>query len=75
MLKTKNNAGIIGNIEVMQHYIKPSFANNTQYATKFFSLEVKCTWISSFLIKFKPIINYYLFRYINFAYSSKKLLN
>ena len=59
----------------MQHYIKPSFAKNTQYAIKFFNFEVKCTWISSFLIKFKPTINYYLFCYINFAYSSKKLLN
>ena len=43
---TENNAGIIGQIEVMQHYIKPRFANNTQYATKFFNSEVKHTWIS-----------------------------
>ena len=35
--RTENNAGIIGQIEVMQHYIKPSFAKNTQYATKFFN--------------------------------------
>ena len=56
----------------MQHYIKPSFA---QYATKFFNSEVKRTWINSFLLQFKPTINYYLFFYIDFAYLSKKLLN
>ena len=64
MLKEpRNNAGIIGQIEVMQHYIKPSFDKNTQYAAKFFNSEVKRTWISSFLIKFKATINYYLFFY------------
>ena len=62
----------MGKIEVMQHYIKPSFANNTQYATKFFYSEVKCTW---FLLKFKPTINHYLFIHKDFAYLSKKLLN
>ena len=36
---------MIGQIEVMQHYIKPSFAKNTQCTTKFFNSEVKCTWI------------------------------
>ena len=41
----------------MQHYIKPSFAKNTQYATKFITSEVKHIWISSFLLKFKPTIN------------------
>ena len=43
--RMKNNAGIIGQqIEVMQHYIKPSFAKNTQYATKFIiNSEVKRT--------------------------------
>ena len=35
----------------MQHYIKLSFAKNTQYAIKFFNSEVKRTWISSFLLK------------------------
>ena len=59
----------------MQHYVKPSFAKNTQYATKFFNSEVKHTWISSFLLKFKPTVNYYLFFYKDFAYLSKKLLN
>ena len=59
----------------MQYYIKPSFAKNTQYATKFFNSEVKRTWISSFLLKFKPIVNYYLFFYKDIAYLSKKLLN
>ena len=54
--RTKNNAGIIGQIEIMQYYIKPSFAKNTQYATKFFNSEVKRTWISSFLSEFKPSI-------------------
>ena len=28
-------------MEVMQHYIKPSFAKNTQYATEFFNPEAK----------------------------------
>ena len=46
--RTRNNAGIIGQIEILQHYIKPSFAKNTQYATKCFNSEVKRTWISSF---------------------------
>ena len=55
----------------MQHYIKPSFAKHTQYATKFFDSEVKRT----FLLKFKPTINYYLFFYKDFAHLSKKLLN
>ena len=59
----------------MQHYIKSRFAKNAQYATKFFNSEVKRTWISSFLLKFKPTINYYLFFYKDFAYLSKKLLN
>ena len=59
----------------MQHYIKPSFAKGTQYATKFFNSEVTHTWISSFLLKFKPTINYYLFFYKDFAYLSKKVLN
>ena len=59
----------------MQHYIKPGFAKNTQYATKFFNSEVKCTWISSFLLKFKPTINYYLFFNKDFAHLNKKLLN
>ena len=59
----------------MQHYIKPGFAKNTQYVTTFFNSEVKHTWISSFLLKFKPIINYYLFFYKDFAYLSEKLLN
>ena len=59
--RTKNDAGIIGQIEVMQHNIKPGFAKNIQHATKFFNSEVKRTWISSFLLKFKPTINYYLF--------------
>ena len=63
------------NIEVMEHYIKPSFAKNTQYATKFFNSEVKRTRMSSFLLKFKPTINYCLFFYKDFAYLSKKLLN
>ena len=72
--RTKNNAGIIGQVEVMQHNIKPSVAKNTQYATKFFNSEVKCTWIS-ILLKFKPTINYYLFFYKDFAHLSKKLLN
>ena len=39
--RTKNNAGIIGQIEVMQHYNKAKFCKNTQYATKFFTYEVK----------------------------------
>ena len=65
----------MGQIEFMQHYIKPIFAKNTQYATKFFNYEVKHTWISSFLLKFKPTINYYLFFYKDFAHLSKKLLN
>ena len=39
----KNNAGIIGPIEVLQHYVKPSCAKNTQYATTFFNFEVKHT--------------------------------
>ena len=68
----KNNAGVIGQIEVMQHYIKPGFAKNTQYATNFFNHEVKHTWISSLLLKFKPTINYCLFFYKDL---SKKLLN
>ena len=59
----------MGKIEV---YIKPSFAKNTQYATKFFNSEVKRICISSFLLKFKPTINYYLFFYEDFAYLSKK---
>ena len=54
----------------MQHYIKPRFAKNTQYATKFFNYEVKHKWISSFLLKFKPTINYCN---KDFAYLSKKL--
>ena len=43
--RMKNNAGIIGQqIEVMQQYIKPSFAKNTQYATNFIiNSEVKRT--------------------------------
>ena len=72
----KNNVGIVGQIEVVQHYINkvlPRIHNN--YATKFFNSEVKCTWISSFLLQFKPTINYYLFFYKDFAYLSKKLLN
>ena len=75
MLKTKNNAGIISQVEFMQHHIKPNFAKNMQYAIKFFNSEVKCTWISSLLLKFKPTINYYLFFYKDFAYLSKKLFN
>ena len=63
---------MIGQIEVLQHYIKPNFSKNTQYATKFFNSEVKHMWISSFLLKFKP---YYLFFYKDIAYLSKKLLN
>ena len=59
----------------MQHYIKQSFAKNTQYPTKFFNSEVKRIWISSFLLKFKPTIDYYLLFYKDFAYLSKKLLN
>ena len=59
----------------MQHYIKPSIAKNTQYATKFFNSEVKCTWISLFLLQFKPTINYYLFFYKDFAHLSKIILN
>ena len=59
----------------MQHYIKPGFAKNTQYATKFFNSEEKRTWISSFLLKFKPTINYCLFFYKDYAYLGKKLLN
>ena len=59
----------------MQHYIKPSVAKNTQYAAKFFNSEIKRTWISSFLLKFKPTINYYLLFYKDFAHLSKKLLN
>ena len=43
----KNNAGIIGQIEVMQHHnYKAKFCQNTQYATKFIKSEVKRTWIS-----------------------------
>ena len=56
----------------MQHYIKPSFAKNTQYATNFFNSEVKHTQISSFLLKFKPTIKFF---YKDFAYLSKELLN
>ena len=65
----------MGQIEVMQHYIKLSFVNNPQYnyATKFFNSEVK--HMSLFLLKFKPTINYYMFFYKDFAYLSKKLLN
>ena len=59
----------------MQHYIKPSFAKNTQYPTKFFNSEVKCTWINSCLLKFKPTIDYYLLFYKDFAYLNKKVLN
>ena len=59
----------------MQHYIKQNFAKNTQYTTKFFNSKVKHTWISSFLLKFKPTIDYYLFFYKDFAYLSKKVLN
>ena len=59
----------------MQHNIKPGFAKNTRYATKFFNYEVKRTWISSFLLKFKPTISYCLFFYKDFAYLSKKPLN
>ena len=44
----------------MQHCIKQSFAKITQYATKFFNYEVKHTRISSFLLKFKLTINYYI---------------
>ena len=61
-----------GQIEFMQHYIMPSFAKNTQYATKFINSEVKRIWISSFLLKFKPTINY-LFFYKDFVYLSRKL--
>ena len=59
----------------MEHYVKPNCAKNTQYATKFFNSEVKHTWISSLLLKFKPTINYYLFFYKDFADLRKKLLN
>ena len=59
----------------MQHYVKPSVAKNTHYATTFFNCEVKCAWISPFLLKFKPTINYCLFFYKDFVYFSKKLLN
>ena len=59
----------------MQHYIKPSFAKNTQYATKLFNSEEKRAWISLFLLKFKPAVNYCLFFYKDFVYLSKKLLN
>ena len=39
MLKEpKNNAGIMGQTEVLQHYIKPKFVKNTQYATIFLIL-------------------------------------
>ena len=62
-------------MEVMQCYIKPRFAKNTQYATKFFNSEVKHTQMSSFLLKFKPTINYCLFFYKDFTYLSKKLLD
>ena len=41
--RMKNNARMIGQIEVMQHYIMPSFAKNTKDATKFFNSEVKST--------------------------------
>ena len=76
MLKegTKNSAGIIGQIEVIQHYIKPSCTKNTQYATRFFNSEVKHTWVSSFLLKFKPIINYYLLFYKDFEYLVRNYL-
>ena len=43
MPKRTNNAGIIGQIEFMQHYIKLNIAKNTQYARKFFNSEVKRT--------------------------------
>ena len=59
----------------MQHNIKPGFAKNTRYVAKFLNYEVKRTWISSLILKFKPKINYCLFFYKDFAYLSKKLLN
>ena len=58
----------------MQQYIKQHFAKTTQYARKFFNSEVKHAWISSFLLKFKPTINYYLFFYKDFAHLSKNYL-
>ena len=73
--RTKNNAGIVSQTEVMQHYIKPSFAKKIRNKLQNFNSEVKLTWISSILLKFKPTIYYYLFLYKDFAYLSKKLLN
>ena len=60
----------------MQHYIKPSFAKNTQYATKFFNSEVATMYIDKFiLLKFKPTINYYLFFYKDFVYLRNYLIS
>ena len=71
----KESTGIIDQIEIMQHFINAGFAKNTQHATKFFNSEVRHTWISSFLLKFKATISYYLLFYKDFVYLSKKLLN